>query len=83
MVYFNPLTTFDPRLGPYNQFPNVVVTGTFPCHSFPPKITNLTDVKSQIFYSGLPRISATPMGMNSLYNRNPWIDESSLQTRRI
>jgi len=72
-------------LGPYNyEYPNVVVTGTFPLNQLPyDYFSSLANLKSQIFYSGLPRISSTPLGVNSLYNRFPYINQNSLQTKQI
>jgi hypothetical protein len=80
----NPQKCIDKRLGPYNQYPNVVITGNFPCNYFPPRLNSLNDYKSLILYGGgLPRISSTPLTTSSLYNRNPWIDQGSLQTSGI
>lgn len=72
-------------LGPYNyEYPSVVVTGTFPLIKLPyDYFSTLANVKSQIFYAGLPRISSTPLGVNSLYNRFPYINQNSLQTKQI
>lgn len=70
------------RLKPYEVYPNVVITGNFPC--FRPRLSNLNDFKSVILYGGgLPRISSTPLTTSSFYNRNPYIDQGSLQTKRI
>jgi hypothetical protein len=72
------------QIFPYNVlYPNVVITGTFPLF-YQPRIKTIQDLKYNFYYNaGLPKISSTPLGINSLYNRNPIIDQGSLQTRRI
>lgn len=83
-IYLALLGGGDPRLGPYNyQYPNVVVTGRFPVAAL--KIRTIDDLKICWFGggAGLPRVSSTPLGVNSLYNRAPYIDQGSLQTRSI
>jgi hypothetical protein len=83
-IYLALLGGGDPRLGPYNyKYPSVVVTGSFPVTA--PRIQNIDDLKTYWFggHTGLPRVSSTPLGVNSLYNRAPYIDQGSLQTRGI
>jgi hypothetical protein len=70
-------------LSPYEKYPNVVITGHVP-PGFRAPMYSLDTLRYTLFYhAGLPRISSTPLGVNSFYNRNPWIDQGSLQTRRI
>jgi hypothetical protein len=75
----------DPRLGPYDyKYARVCITGGFAPNYAPRKINTLNDLKYSFYYSaGLPKISSTPLGMNSAYNRLPYIDQGSLQTSRI
>ena len=79
------LPELDPRLGPYDyKYPNVVITGGFLPNYIPPRINNLTDLKSAYYYGGgRPRISSTPLSVASAYNRFPYVDLGSLQTSRI
>lgn len=72
-------------LGPYNDnYPNVVITGRMIQNSYVRPIRSLDDLKSQLYYAGgRPRISSTPLGVNSLYNRFPYINQGSLQTMQI
>jgi len=44
----------------------------------------LNQLKSDLIYgNGYPRISSTPLGVSSLYNRFPVFDLSQYQTSRI
>jgi hypothetical protein len=77
------------RLSVYdNNYYNYCITGSFPaqCQEDVEKIKPMTllDFKSQFFYGGgRPRISSTPLGVNSFYNRYPPVDISQYQTTRI
>lgn len=73
---------YNEILGPYNyKYPNVVITGSFPLYRKP--INTINDLKYSFYYNGLPKISSTPLGVNSMYNRFPYINQGSLQTSQI
>lgn len=84
MINSNPYPKYGPvfirdKLGPYNyRYPNVCVTGTFPIYSR--TISSIAGLKESFYNSGLPRVSSTPLGMNSFYNRFPYINLGSYQT---
>lgn len=79
------MNNINEKLGSYDYlYPNVVITGNFVPNYHPIRIKTINDLKYNFYYNaGLPKISSTPLGINSFYNRNPVIDQSSLQTRRI
>ena len=67
------LVDVDKFLGPYStKYRNVVITGPILPRAYASEIKSLADLKSSILYTGgRPRISSTPLGVNSLYNRHP------------
>jgi hypothetical protein len=79
---FRPTNKF---LGPYDdKYPNVVISNLHVYNYIPRKINTLNDIKYSLYYcGGLPRVSSTPLSVNSMYNRFPYISFSSLQTSQI
>ena len=78
------MNSFEEGLRQYNKnYLNYCITGYIPKNNYPKINQPLTfnQLKSQFIYSvGYPRISSTPLGMSSLYNRFPHFDLSQYQT---
>jgi hypothetical protein len=80
------MNSFEEGLRQYNKnYLNYCITGYLPKNNiFNQKIhypLTFNQLKSQFIYSiGYPRISSTPLGMNSLYNRYPHFNLSQYQT---